>query len=118
MNEEELRKLTYEKRLLTDQEIQIILMFCVEQMKQKEIAEKLAITDGTLRRYLSNIREKFSQDLCNYAYQLKDTKLTLSNLWLRTSDYHSMKNLISTCQQKEDTSDLDNDSLDEILENQ
>jgi len=115
MTEELLKELTYSRRLLSDQEITIILLLCREKLSHKEIAARLTISKGTLRRYLSNIRAKLYNDICDYAYQLKESKLDISLLWKRTSEYDDIARIITACQQEPDNTDLDNDPLEEIL---
>lgn len=93
---EELRKLTYEKQLLSEKQIKIVLWICREKISYKEIAKRLAIKEASLRKYLDIIRRKlFEKDFDLYIKQtdfIKDFDLSL--LWQKTQDYYIIKHRI------------------------
>jgi len=90
---EELRELTYEKQLLSEKQIKIVLWVCREKISYKEIAKRLAIREATLRKYLDIIRRKlFENNFDHYIQQtdfIKDFDLGL--LWEKTKDYYDIK---------------------------
>lgn len=93
---EELRELTYEKQLLSEKQIKIVLWVCREKISYKEIAKRLAIREATLRKYLDIIRRKLFENNFDLYVQQTDfiQDFDLSLLWQKTQDIHVVKHRI------------------------
>lgn len=99
---EKLEQLTYQKRLLSEKQIQIILLICRDNLNYSEIADKLGNTKAAIRKYAEIIRKKFESNLEIYIKQLSNIpNFDISQLWKHSKNYNLIKEKINSKLRKE-----------------